>query len=303
MTDRDPTQPDDAGDAARENRATEAARSVVLPLGLSAHGQPREEWVDAPEGAARADASRSDEASGAASRGGRILRFGAPEIRLHWSIALPFLFCFITGMTLVFIYNPAPMRPGREVLSWTHRVFGVLLCVGPILMVLLHRKRFNIHWENVAEAWSISREDLKWLALTARAVFDKSVELPPADKFNAGEKLNFITVMWAAPLLVLTGITIWLPGVNLFIWALHFYLAFMFVPLVCGHIFMAVANPDTRIGLSGMITGLVDQEWAKHHYRNWYERRYGGDSADQAAPTSDAEPREQKETGRADEAA
>ena len=37
---------------------------------------------------------------------------------------------------------------------------------------------------------------------------------------------------------------------------------------------MAVINPATRKGLEGMITGFVDRQWAKHHYRRWYREHH-----------------------------
>jgi len=40
---------------------------------------------------------------------------------------------------------------------------------------------------------------------------------------------------------------------------------------------MALVNPGTRVGLSGMITGHVDREWAKHHYTSWYRDHFEED--------------------------
>jgi cytochrome b subunit of formate dehydrogenase len=44
-----------------------------------------------------------------------------------------------------------------------------------------------------------------------------------------------------------------------------------------GHIYMAVVNPSTRVGLSGMFSGRVDREWAKHHYKRWYKENFEED--------------------------
>jgi hypothetical protein len=33
-------------------------------------------------------------------------------------------------------------------------------------------------------------------------------------------------------------------------------------------------NPGTRVGLSGMFSGSVDREWAKHHYRRWFRENF-----------------------------
>ena len=32
--------------------------------------------------------------------------------------------------------------------------------------------------------------------------------------------------------------------------------------------------PASRKGLSGMMTGFVDRQWAKHHYRRWYREHH-----------------------------
>lgn len=37
---------------------------------------------------------------------------------------------------------------------------------------------------------------------------------------------------------------------------------------------MALFNPDSRKGLSGMISGFVDRQWAKRHYRRWYREHH-----------------------------
>ena len=69
------------------------------------------------------------------------------------------------------------------------------------------------------------------------------------------------------PLYIVTGLLIWLPGVAFLSWMIHLIMAAMATPLILGHIFMATVNPDTRVGLSGMISGFVDRHWAEHHYR------------------------------------
>ena len=42
---------------------------------------------------------------------------------------------------------------------------------------------------------------------------------------------------------------------------------------------MALINPSSRKGLNGMITGHVDREWGKHHYRRWYRDHHEADEA------------------------
>jgi hypothetical protein len=82
----------------------------------------------------------------------------------------------------------------------------------------------------------------------------------------------FLTASY--PLYIITGLLIWLPGVAFASWMVHLSLAALATPLILGHVFMATVNPDTRVGLSGMISGYVDRHWARHHYRHWYNEHF-----------------------------
>jgi len=78
--------------------------------------------------------------------------------------------------------------------------------------------------------------------------------------------------------LMASGIAIWKPETTsldpLAPWIFHCALAATAVPLLLGHMFMATVNPNTRVGLSGMISGWVSREWAEHHYARWYREQF-----------------------------
>ena len=204
-----------------------------------------------------------------------VLRFRECERHLHWAIAIPFKICYLTALILVTVYNPAPMRPFRDVFAWTHRLSGVCLAVLPALTLFIHRREFAMHLRNVREAWSWRLDDLRWLLLMGPATVSKRVALPDQGKFNAAEKINFIVVMSTYPLYIATGLTIWFFRPAYMSWMIHFTMAALATPLVLGHVFMATVNPDTRVGLRGMITGWVSREWARHHYRRWHDEEFG----------------------------
>jgi cytochrome b subunit of formate dehydrogenase len=182
--------------------------------------------------------------------------------------------CYATALVLVGVYNPDPTRPFRAVFSWTHRLSGACLFLLPLWTVLRHRHDFDLHFRNVRAAWRWRLEDVKWLFLMGLSTIDKRVVLPDQGKFNAGEKLNFMFLTASYPLYIVTGVLIWLPGVAFASWIMHLSLAALATPLIFGHVFMALVNPDTRIGLQGMISGYVDRHWAQHHYRHWYNEHF-----------------------------
>ncbi len=210
-----------------------------------------------------------------------ILRFRSSERQLHWAMAVPFMICFMTAVTLVVVYNPHPQRPYRWLVSWTHRLSGLALMLLPPWTILRHRADLDVHRNNIRQAWGWTLDDVKWLFLMGPATVNKKITLPPQGKFNAAEKINFMVLTVTYPLYILTGLLIWMPGAAYLSWLVHLSMAALAAPLMLGHIFMATVNPDTRVGLSGMITGFVDRHWARHHYRRWYDEHHG---ASEVAP-------------------
>jgi formate dehydrogenase gamma subunit len=216
----------------------------------------------------------------------KILRFRDCERHLHWAIAIPFKICYLTALILVVVYNPHPHRPLREVVSWIHRLSGISLATLPPLSIAWHWREWRVHFENVRVAWSWSFDDLKWLALMGPSTVSSRVVLPDQDKFNAAEKINFMSLTLTYPAYVMTGVTIWFFAPAYLAWLIHFSLALLATPLIAGHVFMATINPETRVGLEGMITGWVDRHWASHHYALWYRDLHG----DTTAPVVPAAP-------------
>lgn len=203
-----------------------------------------------------------------------ILRFRRAERQMHWAVAIPFMVSYMTALILVTVYNRHPARPFRDLVSLVHRISGIGLIVLPLCAAVRNRDEFKVHLHNIRHAWVWTLDDLKWLFLMGPATVNSKIALPDQGKFNAAEKINFMILTWTYPLYVLTGLLISLPGVALVAWLLHFSMAIIATPLLLGHIFMATINPDTRVGLTGMITGFVDRHWAKHHYRRWYDESF-----------------------------
>lgn len=204
----------------------------------------------------------------------RILRFRKSERMVHWALAIPFLVCYATALILVVVYNPHPMRPFRALFSWAHRISGVCLIVFPLIAVTKSRGDYRIHFYNIKQAWLWTLDDLKWLAMMGLAAVSKRIVLPEQGKFNAAEKLNFMMLMTTYPFYILTGLIIWITDGAFLSWIIHFTMAALATPLLVGHLFMAVLNPESKKGLSGMLSGLVDRQWAKHHYRRWYRENF-----------------------------
>lgn len=215
-----------------------------------------------------------------------ILRFRKSERMLHWAIAVPFMVCWVSALILVIVYNPDPTRPLRDLFSWIHRLSGVALILLPGLAMFSGRAEYRIHLYNIKCAWLWSLNDLKWIALLGLAAVSKRIVLPDQGKFNAAEKVNFISVMIACPIFIVTGLLIWLQDMSWIAWLIHGSLAILVSPTMLGHIYMATVNPDTKVGLRGMISGYVDRQWARHHYVLWYRENFEKHGHEQEPPES-----------------
>jgi cytochrome b subunit of formate dehydrogenase len=188
----------------------------------------------------------------------KVLRFRKSEIKVHWAIAVPFIICYVTALILVIFYNPQPDRPYRAIFSWIHRISGVSFIALPLLVMFKSRKDMKLYIYNIKQAWDLGIGDLKWFFLKGLSIVNKKVKLPEQGKF------------------IVTGILIWITNALMF-WFIHFGMAIISTPLIIGHIFMATINPDTRAALSGMISGMVDRSYVKHHHGNWYKEQFEDD--------------------------
>ncbi len=204
----------------------------------------------------------------------KIERFRKSERSIHWALAIPFMVCFATALILVIFYNPDPSRPYREIFSWIHKISGVSLIILPLAAIVCHWGDMGIYFHNIKQAWGWTFADVKWLFLIGFAGITKRVSLPEQGKFNAAEKLNFMTLMATYPLYILTGILIWVTNGALLSWLIHFGMAIIAAPFMAGHLFMATLNPNSRVALSGIITGFVDRQYVKHHHTQWYRENF-----------------------------
>jgi cytochrome b subunit of formate dehydrogenase len=93
-----------------------------------------------------------------------------------------------------------------------------------------------------------------------------------------------MVLMATYPLYVATGLLMWLTPLAILSWLMHFFMALNAVPLIGGHLYMALINPSSRKGLNGMITGHVDRSWGKHHYRRWYRDHHEADETQDEQP-------------------
>ncbi len=200
-------------------------------------------------------------------RPGRVRRFTQAERRLHWSCAARPFVLMVTGGWLLTVSPKSGIGGLESRVIMYHKFAGICFILLPLL-VFANGNRKDI-LENVRLALSWNRNDLRWFYLPFAKIFWPSVKAPEAGKFNPGQKLNILIVITMGHVFALTGLLIWVSKTLLIARLVHAGLFVAAVPLVLGHIYMAILHPATRPSFWAIITGHVDWDWARHHHPGW----------------------------------
>ena len=180
---------------------------------------------------------------------------------MHWLTASAFFILLISGLVVG--------RHGtfHDVMYFLHLAAAGVLVFGVALIVVMGNRR--VLRVTARELGSLQVEDREWLRAIPARVFERAPE-PPAARFNAGQKVNFLGVSILLAALYVSGVdTIVVGTQNNLIFAVHKVATVALCVLVVGHLYMALVNRATRPALRGMLDGSVDREWARHHYPRW----------------------------------
>ena len=190
-----------------------------------------------------------------------VKRFTVSERAVHWLTALAFISLLISGLIV-----------GRRgtfhdvMYAWHLASAGVLVGGVALIGVAGNRRALS---GTARELSSLHVEDREWLGAIPARLLSGAPE-PPAGRFNAGQKVNFISICVLLCVLYVSGVDTIIAGThhNL-IFGAHKLATIALSVLVVGHLYMALVNRATRPALRGMLTGEVDREWARRHYPRW----------------------------------
>jgi formate dehydrogenase subunit gamma len=195
----------------------------------------------------------------------------------HWAVAALFLGAGLSGLAF---FHPAlfPLTLLFGGGPWT-RVLHPFLGV---LMVLAFALLFGQVWrENL---WR--RRDTAWIKAAPRLVMTGDEEsMPPAGKYNAGQKLVVWTFAICLLLLFVTGFVFWQPWFADFFpiplrriaVVVHAASATLLVLSVIAHVYAAIWVKGT---MRAMTRGSVTESWARRNHPLWYREMRGSSRAD-----------------------
>jgi formate dehydrogenase subunit gamma len=203
-------------------------------------------------------------------RSGRVLvRFSGFERLVHWLTATCFIILGISGLNITFgkplllpLIGPEAFTTWSLWAKYAHNYLSFPFTLGVVLIFLM--------WI----AWNFpTRVDVNWLREGGGIVGHKH---PPADRFNAGQKMVYWIVVLGGAAVAASGYVLMFPfyGTNVAQMQLaeivHGVVAVLFVAAMLGHIYIGTLGMEGAF--EAMWDGTVDVNWAKEHHSIWLEK-------------------------------
>jgi formate dehydrogenase subunit gamma len=205
-----------------------------------------------------------------AGRSGRVLvRFSAFERLVHWMTAACFILLAISGLNITFgrplllpLIGPDAFTAWSQWAKYAHNYLSFPFTLGVFTIFLM--------WI----AWNIpNRVDVDWVKRGGGIV---GHDHPPADRFNAGQKMIYWIVVLGGTAVAVSGYILMFPfyGTNIadmqVAQIVHGVAALLFVAVMLAHIYIGTIGMEGAF--KGMWDGTVDVNWAKEHHRVWLEK-------------------------------
>jgi formate dehydrogenase subunit gamma len=213
--------------------------------------------------------------------GKKIFRWPGIDRFIHWYTAVLFVILAITGFSL--LWGRAVLIPvmGKEgFAAWAniakpiHDYLALFFVAGLVVML--------VKWmhHNIPKAY-----DLEWFLKGGGYLGGGH---PPAGFANAGEKALFWTLFFAGGAMIVSGFFLLFPnlgteraGMQLSN-TVHGISSLICSVFIVMHIYLATIGSEGA--LEGMLSGYVDEQYAKNHHPLWYDEITSGKGAPQEHP-------------------
>jgi formate dehydrogenase subunit gamma len=205
--------------------------------------------------------------------GRKITRWSAFERTMHWFVAISFIILAITGLSLIFGRTVLIPLLGKEgFAAWAqiakpiHDYLAVPFAVGLVVILAMWLPK------NIFRSY-----DLTWLK-SAGGFFGEGH--PPAGFANAGEKIFFWLLFFGGIALTVSGFYLLFPN---FGWerstmqlshVVHSVSGLILIAVALGHMYLGTVGVEGSF--EGMVTGEVDETFAKEHHSVWYDEVKSG---------------------------
>ena len=190
-------------------------------------------------------------------------RFTFFERIVHWVVGVTFVLLFLTGLAFSYpsLFWLTALLGGGPSARVLHPQVGVVFGIGLLFMFGLWVKDMFL-----------DRQAREWLGAIKHYAAHQRDKVPPAGKYNAGQKMFFWVQSVLSIVFVATGFLLWFPAV--FSPAvlntarlLHYAATLGGGLFLIVHVYLGtLAYPGTA---RSMIDGKVTPAWAKLHHPRW----------------------------------
>lgn len=201
--------------------------------------------------------------------GNTVTRWAIFDRVIHWTTATLFILLAITGLSLLFgraVLIPVLGADGFA--AYASLALSVHNYLGPLFVVVLVIMIVSWLKHNF-----INENDIKWFKAGGGGIIGN--QHVSCGRFNGGEKVWFWIVTTIGLAVGITGLILDFPNfdqvrntmqnANL----IHGSLSIIWIAVAFGHIYIGTLGSEGS--LDGMLTGEVDESWAKQHHDLWYE--------------------------------
>ena len=199
---------------------------------------------------------------------GRVLRYNFRERAWHWVAGISYIYLLLTGLAFwsPWLFWLAVVLGGGQVSRMLHPWIGLLFFIGVLQMYRMWARQMHF-----------SPIDKQWMDSISHYVRNQDEQMPPAGRYNAGQKLLFWGFVIFGTLLLLSGLVLWFP--EYLPWSLrwlrytavlvHASSALITIGLFLIHVYMGVFAERGAFG--SVIRGDVSLAFAKRFHPSWYE--------------------------------
>jgi len=198
-----------------------------------------------------------------------IVRYDFRERIVHAVAGLSYVYLLLTGLAFwtPWLFWVAIALGGGYVSRMLHPWAGLVFAAAVSAMYAQWRREMRT-----------TPEDRAWRQAMAHYIKNEDRMVPPAGRFNYGQKTLFWVMALGAVALLLSGLVMWfvasVPEGFLVVRSLatlvHAVAALVTIGGFIVHIYMGVAVVPG--GLSAIVHGEVTEEWARRHHALWYQK-------------------------------
>jgi formate dehydrogenase subunit gamma len=200
------------------------------------------------------------------------LRYAFHERLTHWVAAFSYIYLLLTGLAFwsPWLFWVAVILGGAPVSRMLHPWIGLIFIAGVFQMYAM--------W---ASQMGFTEVDRAWFKSIEHYIRNEDEKMPPAGRYNAGQKMLFWGFLICGTLLLLSGLVLWFPEHIPWSWRYLRYIsvivhpgaALLTIGLFLIHIYMGVFAERGAFG--SVIRGDVSLAFAKRYHPGWYKEITG----------------------------